>query len=297
MINAIRQRLRCLANGLLMRTDTSPPLIECLWRPFEWYGLARRRVRAELRIVQRRSDAILYEWGGYSVWWPADADVERLVTMFVEQFVASNPHYFTPPAVLPWRKDSVVIDVGSCEGLFALRAAREFGAGQVIAIEPGRLMAQLLRETFASNRLNTHMEVVQCLVGSQPGQARFNECPSDPTQASIHFEEDGIGDLVEIRTLDRLAECMELTSVDVIKIDAEGADFEILKGAENIVRKWKPSLLVTTYHCSEHAMQMCRWLEDLALGYKMVFRGITTMNTDQARPVLLLARHHALTSG
>jgi hypothetical protein len=42
---------------------------------------------------------------------------------------------------------------------------------------------------------------------------------------------------------------------------------------------------------------MRRWIEDLALGYKMVFRGITTMNTDEARPVLLLARHHALKSG
>ena len=289
MINTIRQRLRCLATGLLMRTNTSPPLIECLWRPFEWYGLARRRVRTELHIMQRRSDAILYGWREYSVWWPAGADVERLVTMFVELFFVSNPHYFTPPAVLPWRRDSVVIDVGACEGLFALRAAREFGAGQVIAIEPGRLMAQLLRETFASNRLNTPIEVVQCLVGSQPGQARFNECLSDPTQASIHFEDDGIGDLVEVRTLDSLASALKLTRVDVIKIDAEGADFEILKGAENIVRKWKPLLLVTAYHCPEHAMQMRKWIEDLALGYKMVFRGLTTMNTDQVRPVLLLA--------
>ncbi len=288
-INIIYHRARCLASGLFLRTETSAPLIECVWRPFEWYGIARWRIRSEIRVVQRRSSSILYEWKGYCVWWPTDADVERLITMFVELFVPSNPHYFTPPAALPWREKAVVIDVGSCEGLFALRAAREFGAGHVIAIEPGPVMAKLLGETFAANMLSSKMDVVQCLVGAKLGHARFKECISDPTRASINFADDGPGDLMEIRTLDNLATVMALSRVDVIKVDAEGADYDILKGAEGIIRRWRPMLLITTYHCPDHAKKMRRWIEGLGLGYNIMFRGITTMNTKQVRPVLLLA--------
>lgn len=284
----ISSRFLSLTKGVVMPACIAPPLLERLWRPFEWYGYSRRRIRAEMRALSQRSDATLYEWRGFRVFWPTAADPNSLVTMFVESFCRANPHYYTPSCV-PWKNDAVVIDVGSCEGIFALRAVKELRASRTVAIEPGKKMASLLRETFSLNDCASKAEVVECLAGPSHGWARFNECFYDPKQAAITSFEGGKGDPIEIRTLDQIAKLCSLPCVDVIKIDAEGADFDILRGAEGILRKWKPTLLVTTYHVSSHAFQMRSWLESLALGYTFIFRGVTTMGTSEVRPVLLFA--------
>jgi FkbM family methyltransferase len=273
-----------------MPKSIRPPLRERLLRPFEWYGFSRAKIRSEMKVLESTSDAILYDWKGYKIWWPKGADPERLVSMIMEIFVAFNPHCYTPSNSLPWVEGKIVIDVGSCEGLFALRALREFHASQVIAIEPGRFMAGLLKQTFQANGCGERATIVQCLLGKERGCAAFQECLSDPTLASIEeLNENNRENLVEIVPLDAIARELHLERVDVIKMDAEGADFDILLGAENIIREWRPQLLVTTYHVTEHASQMRQWIESLDLDYKFVFRGIAAMGTLTARPHLMLA--------
>ncbi len=49
-------------------------------------------------------------------------------------------------------------------------------------------------------------------------------------------------------TLDGYVAAIGLERVDVIMIDAEGADFEILKGASDLLSRWRPAVIAEVHH-------------------------------------------------
>ena len=54
-----------------------------------------------------------------------------------------------------------------------------------------------------------------------------------------------------IVTLDYYVEEHDLPSIDFIKLDVEGAELDVLKGAAQSIRKWKPKLAISAYHKHE----------------------------------------------
>lgn len=48
--------------------------------------------------------------------------------------------------------------------------------------------------------------------------------------------------------------------VDFIKIDAEGAELDILKGAERTLRTGKPFLAIATYHTPSETEEVAKYL-------------------------------------
>ena len=47
---------------------------------------------------------------------------------------------------------------------------------------------------------------------------------------------------IQIRPLDKIFNFLSLDKVDIIKIDVEGMEFEVIKGAESIIKKFNPVL-------------------------------------------------------
>jgi hypothetical protein len=74
----------------------------------------------------------------------------------------------------------------------------------------------------------------------------------------------------------------------LIKIDAEGFDFDILLGAERIIRSGNPQISVTTYHQDSHAEEIVNWLKGIQPKYHLRLKGFSSW-TDKPRPVLLQA--------
>jgi hypothetical protein len=56
-----------------------------------------------------------------------------------------------------------------------------------------------------------------------------------------------------------------LSRLDVIKIDTEGKELDILKGASNTLMRYKPDLLLAAYHYSQEHIQLASYLK--TLGY------------------------------
>ena len=81
---------------------------------------------------------------------------------------------------------------------------------------------------------------------------------------------------------------LKLSSSDLIKIDAEGSDFDVLKGARHVIETCRPQIAVTTYHQDDHAESIFRWLNELDLGYTFRLKGFSFW-TSKPRPVLLQA--------
>jgi FkbM family methyltransferase len=61
-------------------------------------------------------------------------------------------------------------------------------------------------------------------------------------------------------------------SVNVVKLDVEGAEIETLKGMERLIREQRPNLLVSAYHTPGHLHQIAELIDDWRLGYRFHLR-------------------------
>lgn len=147
-----------------------------------------------------------------------------------------------------WIKPGMtVIDVGANVGVYTFSAAHRVGKnGNVLAIEPFSGCVRCLEETRKINDLSwvqihrgaasNHNGTAQLLLHSA---SELNELTFDcqDKMQSGSFEE------VPCFSLDRLVEQNNLTQVDFIKLDAEGHEIQVLLGAEELLRKFSPTIL------------------------------------------------------
>src|SRR5207253_7858645 len=74
------------------------------------------------------------------------------------------------------------------------------------------------------------------------------------------------GDRVSLITLDQFVEQRKIGRIDCIKIDAEGSDFEVVKGARHTIEQRKPAIILETDHLGRFGSskaEVARFLEVL----------------------------------
>jgi FkbM family methyltransferase len=168
--------------------------------------------------------------------------------------------YFNP------NEGDTVIDVGAHIGLYTLIAAKRVGSsGKVIAIEPDPDNFKILKKNILLNQLS-NVEALECAVYStkeklklflpelERGRTIFNTVMQDRAGISNNFLE------VEANTLDNILNENNIQRVNWIKIDVEGAELEVLKGAVNTLSSNKNITLVIEIHGMENYIQMIEYL-------------------------------------
>lgn len=128
---------------------------------------------------------------------------------------------------------SVVVDVGANFGYYTVLGAKKSSSGRVYSFEPGKSNFRVLKKNINLNGLhNVYAEEIA--LGNSNEEASFRE-------DSIHSgrsEVDPKGkNKVQMKTLDSYADINGLDSVDFIKIDVEGYELEVLKGASNLIAR------------------------------------------------------------
>lgn len=142
------------------------------------------------------------------------------------------------------RPGALVLDVGANFGLFTIYAARLVGEhGHVIAFEPSST-ADALADHARLNRVEDRVEVLPMMVGEDAGEGELWEAP-DSTFSSISRSAAARGDSASGHTrrlvrpmtsIDRFCDERQLLP-DLIKIDVEGAEGKVLRGARNFLAK------------------------------------------------------------
>jgi FkbM family methyltransferase len=258
--------------------------------PRRWLAGAAGRALTRTIKTQLEPDAVhritLRNQGGLVFFWPALPD-PNLWYLIEQETDPRNPHYYTTPpvALMP---GSRVLDVGACEGLFAFRCLRQGLAREVIAFEPSVRMAPLLRRGAEANGVADRLRVVESAVGALTGTVAFDV--TDGEQSGRLAEATAGTQAVPCTTLDDFcaAQHLELGPHDLIKVDAEGADLDVLRGAEQMLRSRGPQVAVTTYHTDAHAREIVSWLREVQPRYHLRLKGFSFW-TPRPRPVLLLA--------
>ncbi|MCI0391796.1 MAG: FkbM family methyltransferase [Acidobacteria bacterium] len=154
---------------------------------------------------------------------------------------------------------SVFIDVGANIGAFAIPAALKVGPkGCVIAIEPSPQVFPFLKKNVALNGLS-NVRLIQCAAFNSDGQTvPFYEAPVDRFgmgSLGSQFEANPVPVLTH--TLDYLLDEHMIGQVDVIKVDVEGFEAAVFRGAEKILTGNKPPVVV---------FEFCDWAEDRVPG-------------------------------
>jgi FkbM family methyltransferase len=202
-------------------------------------GRIRRRIRRVWNLVAPGVPALLRVSPG--VWWIARRDVVS-DSLFAGTFEPRERALFAG-LVQP---GMTVLDVGAHAGLYSLIASKRVGPlGRVIAFEP----SPRERERLAAHvRLNKAANVVvePVALGEEDGEADLFVVDAEETGCnSLLPGEVGPGHAVRVplRSLDGYAIRAGLERVDVIKMDVEGAELSVLRGARALIARTRPVVL------------------------------------------------------
>ena len=189
---------------------------------------------------------------------PAPAWIAGRFTWIHPRLFASQLATATEPHIMRWvdqclRPGDTFFDIGASCGLVSLRAARRVGPqGRVVAFEPSPVMARFLQYHCRVNRLRNTTAVPQAVADTDRPADFFLLNGGLSSRNSLTIGADNTpyvqpGEKLRIAvattTLDRYTEQSGQTP-DVIKIDVEGAELLVLKGACGLLRKRRPALIV-----------------------------------------------------
>jgi FkbM family methyltransferase len=144
----------------------------------------------------------------------------------------------------------VVYDIGAASGFYSVIAARAVGTtGQVVAFEPMPQSVGRLRHNIALNEF-TNVSVLEVALGDKVGLAKLVpgvEEDQAGVNGSLAPDESAAPIDVEVTTVDRLVDNGAVPLPDIIKMDVEGAEIEVLGGAERTLSQRRPVLLIESH--------------------------------------------------
>ncbi len=177
------------------------------------------------------------------------------------------------------------VDVGANLGIMTLAAARAIGpTGKIFAFEPFPQTKRLLERTVWANGLADIVTIHQAAVSNKGGTAEFFIGPTCGHNSLFPLEEthlaeaavSGSGGKVQVKMV-RLDETIPAgTSIRLIKIDAEGAELEVLESAAALIRAQPEISLVVEFgptHLKRRGLTTNDWLKpflDLGLDYRAI---------------------------
>jgi len=248
-------------------------VINILRRVVRWYVRRAPIEKGKVQIVEtarllnrrNQTNTLLAEVNP-GMWMELDLDslVERMIFYFG----------FYRPWVLPYfdrllAKGHTVVDVGANVGQFTLWAAKRVGTeGMVMAFEPDR-------SCFEKMVKNVQINSVKCVRAENIALSDFDG------EAVLHLNDahddnqgqSSLSRLVHHRRsqpiiclkLDNFVEQEGVKKVHVLKIDTQGAEFRVLKGAVNVIEKARPAVIL---RCHE---EKCRTMGDSTVAVQEFF--------------------------
>ncbi len=235
-----------------------------------WWG--KRRIQH----TKTQEGCIIVQLSGVAspLYYPQQLPLRPLYQVITELLYDWNWHYYQIPPTTVTSTD-VVYDCGSAEGLFALQAA-ESGA-RVIAFEPLPDFVKCLQRTL-----------------SRFPRAKVEHLALGHQNKTVYLQENGIYSLINqqppglpipLSTIDHYIEKGGIPPT-LIKADIEGQEPQLLQGAMETIRKYRPRIAITVYHQQAHADQLKKVLKQLVPEYHFRTKGIAA---EHGSPVMLHA--------
>jgi FkbM family methyltransferase len=221
--------------------------------------MALDRLKNLIRVTEaaatRRTDTVPFEGGTLrfirSRWWH-DATPEIFASEigpYLEALRDRGPY-------------TTIVDAGAATGMFAVAAGARFPGAVIHAFEPSLRQRILLRRNIRLNGRGDRVRLWPLGLWESSGALPFRThgamsslAGATMLPADLPFPERAL-----VTTLDAWARDTTSDRIDLIKMDIEGAELEALAGAQAVLRRDRPDVLVQAYHIRDG----CRTLERCA---------------------------------
>lgn len=206
--------------------------LRTLWRIVSWRLHCLLKIPGNVRVPSWQAKIyLLPEWHG------AGVTLFYTVRELYEPELTHLARFLGP--------GETFVDAGANCGLFTVAGARLVGpSGRVLAFEPGPTVLPMLTRNVAQNKLS-HVTIHRFGLGSEAGKVRLYEHPHGASSATLGCAPGSNTPFVEIEidTLDAALARAEVDKVDTIKMDVEGAEELILRGATGLFARHRPRVL------------------------------------------------------
>ena len=142
------------------------------------------------------------------------------------------------------KRGGVLIDVGANIGYYSLLSVKLVGKeGKVYAFEPMSLAYNRFKKNLSLNNFTN-------IVLEKKGVSDKNEklrvyFQNEYIVPSMRKKEEGtILENIELTTIDNYVKANKINKVSLIKVDTDGYDFKVLKGAMETIKKFKPLITI-----------------------------------------------------
>lgn len=204
----------------------------------------------------------------------ADDYSKQSLNAFLQEKISGNykmilpyvitPQYFFKGAPWKYKDDEILFDCGAYDG----DSIRDFidkvdGYKKIIACEPDRNNYEHLLDNI---EMNNWKHVVTYMMGVS------NKCESVKFRSSgdvfSQINENG-NEEISVDTIDNLSNG---EGVSIIKMDIEGFELRALEGAENIIKKHRPILMISAYHKKDDIYNLFWFIRGIVGNYSYFFR-------------------------
>ena len=141
------------------------------------------------------------------------------------------------------KNEGVYIDVGAHTGLYTLAAMRSNKANTLICVEPYFMNLSRLITNLRLNGFSKNISTVLGAASNFDGKGKF-VVSTDRSYMSKGGKIGSSGLDIDIFKLDTLYSKKPNKVLKGIKIDTEGEDLKVLMGAENLITKYKPKIII-----------------------------------------------------
>lgn len=170
------------------------------------------------------------------------------------QAITLNPLYFLVDDIDKYeahykiKKGDVVFDAGANEGALSIIYAKKVGvSGQVFSFEPDTININVLHQNL---ELNEDVENVKLIKNGLWDKATVLDFFEAGNVGSSMFYEDKSSKKVSIKTIsiDDVVASENISKLDFVKMDIEGAEVKALEGAVSTIKQLKPNFAIASYH-------------------------------------------------
>lgn len=144
------------------------------------------------------------------------------------------------------KQGDIVLDCGSCHGMYALYASQKAGkSGKIFCLEPDSKNFHIIQENIRRNGISNVFPVMAGL-WSKSGKLEFTD--DGMGVRALPAGKCGKSLSIDVVSLEDFFKSQKLSKIDFVKMDIEGAEVEALQSSQEFIKNAKPSFAIASYH-------------------------------------------------
>jgi len=211
-------------------------------------GLVKRIISSIPRLFVCAPQGITYDISDYLGQFRVKLDT----TYAIERKMLSGEYEVSTSQIINKfvREGDVCFDIGANVGPIMFYLARKATSrGKIYAFEPGPPIFERLASNVSFNPKYCESIIIENLgVGEKNSQLHWSEELRyvGRGNGSLRIGPDYRNIIVDVVSLDSYCQKKGIEGIDFIKIDVEGMEYEVLKGAKTVLEKYQPIIYYET---------------------------------------------------